>query len=477
MILNKKYMNFIIINLLIVIDLVLLYFIKSNVFLSICYAISNVAILSIICASLDNDTILEIFIFMLLTYSYGVEVLIHYLHRNTFIEMQYLSLIPILFLFFKNNKFRSRIKSFIPFLFFLYVVINIIIIIFSPSISFEQYIKSLLPYIMFCITFYSVKKLNYKFGPICKFILVISIILSTIQFAMNFHQDCRNGIFGLNGISAFAIFVTSISIYYYSLWLRKRQSFVYFVLSAIVAIYVLCIIELKAGIVFYFLSLILIPFFSKKKSLKTIIIMLLFIVLLPFSYKLMLKVNPRFHYLINMEKVVLYFTGNNNKMNYQYGRFESLNIIYKDLSPYRKVFGSGFGSSTPQKISFYTEANRNVYIPYYIRTYGINHGFHLSGLSTLILDGGLIFFVFVVLLLLHFYKKVMLNLRSKDNYEFSMAAIQFNALLFFLYCIIYSNIFTSQKLLAFLAIIVALKPIMFSSADNEIVKERKNEYN
>ena len=137
------------------------------------------------------------------------------------------------------------------------------------------------------------------------------------------------------------------------------------------------------------------------------------------------------------------------------------------MSGIEKITGTGLGSSTPQARRFYLEANREPYIPYYIALYGYNHGFHLTGISTLILDGGWILLIIVIITILNFLRKTIIQLRSKNEGDFYSASIKFNAMIVCLFYLIYSNIFNTYKMLVIVAFILGIKSNMLDNKNSE----------
>lgn len=453
--LNKKNLNYLILNILLVIDLVPLYFIKNNVFWSLLYTVFNIIIISLLCFKMNDNLLFVLFCFLFFTYSYGIEVLIHYLNRNTFIEMQYLSFVPLLFLFFRRKKKNTINKTALLCIF--YLMLNFLIVLISNKTPLLYFLKSIIPYISVFIAYYAVKDKEIDIIPLFKFILFVSIFMSTIQFFLHFHQDTRNGIFGINGISIFSLFVTTYSVYCYTNWLRKRGQISKLIFSILLAVYILSIIENKAGIIIYFVSLILIPVLSRRISFKTLISVILFLLLLPYAYKILIFFNPKFYYLMDFNRISSYFFGNNNWGVFKYGRFESLRIVFNELDTMVKLFGSGIGCSTPTSRIFYIEAGRELYLPYYTVLYGYYHGFILTGISTLVLDGGILLLSIVTLYMIRTFKKIFKEINIVDNSNlYKLSAIRFNAFLLLMFYLIYSNIFTSYRFLIVIGCLMGL---------------------
>ena len=242
-------------------------------------------------------------------------------------------------------------------------------------------------------------------------------------------------------------------VYNLCLWLKKKTSIWNLLLSLCVAITIFICTENKASIVLLLISMILLTIIDRGISLKKIIMLVIILLTISISYKLLIKFYPFFSYLNNLDTIYNYFFLNNNWL-YQYSRFESLKIVFKGIEIFDKIFGIGFGASTPLDTTFFNELGRANYIPYYVELYGSNHGFHLTSLSTIILDGGIIFMGIIIMFFIRTLTMNLKKLRSKLIKDKSIYFIKIATIVFSIFYIGYGNVFTNFRTTAIIAFLL-----------------------
>ena len=467
---NKELFEYLLLIILFMLELGALVLISTNTFLFVTYFIINTIIFSIYCYKSNIQQCIHFFILFFLIFIFGIEICIHYLNKIIFLEAKYMYILPLIIVSVKNKNIK---QSKILYIFILFFLFNFVILLLnSTSLSSIKYFFEIVhPMIIGIMLFYIFKNNNINVINLYKNIYILSIILTTVQTLLGFNSDTRNSVFGVFGLGSYSFFIICYPIYVYSRWLRNNKNTLELFFSIISSLYLLVCIENKAFIGILFILLAIIPILSKKKSFKYLIISLAFFLMIPFAYKTLITFYPKFAYLININELSNYFFGNNN-WAYKYGRFESLKIVLDDTSLEAKIFGKGFGSSTPMDEVFLNELGRKVYQPYYIQKYGQYHGFQLTSISTTILDGGYIFLLLIIMLFLKILKKSIVYLKSKKNDYFIKGSIMLSVLFGIIYYYCYNNIIISYKLIYIICIILG---ICFNSEQLEMKNGEGNE--
>lgn len=452
---NKSYLEYICMVFVILINSLVLILVGDSKILFGIYLISNMCFLLPLCIRGTKEFNMRLAIFMMIFYSYFIEVYIHYLHMNVFIEAEFLYIIPLMATFIKsyNNKYLLPIISAL-----LVIFLNFIISINYVSIAF--YIKSIIPIVTFLLFYYSSKECNLENKKIYIFIFLVCLTLTLLQTAIGFNRDTRNGVFGVFGLNAYSFFIICYPIYTLTRYLKKEVKIIQLLISILITVGILICIENKAAIVMLFIIIFAVTIISGKFSVKKILITLMIPIVSLLSYKAMIKYYPFFSYLNNFDSIYKYFFENNDKINYKYGRYESLSIVYKNLDNITKLTGSGSGSSTPLDTVFFTELNRVNYTPHYIEIYGNNHGYHLTTISTIILDWGLFSLVLLVIIILLKIIKEAKNIASIKEKENNINYIKFAVLILLIFYFSYSNILVNYRTMAVIAILLGINNIM-----------------
>lgn len=460
---NKKYIEYSFLNLILVADALLLKLFSFNIGMFCIYLICNCIFMGMYTLKRSSKFGIELTIFTMLTYVFFIEIMIHYFKWNVYIEAIYLALVPLTILFIKSIK-----KNNLELVFFLSIIIINFIVSCVNSVSILFFIKSSVPYIVFIMIGNIQKSNKYNFKCIYKYIFIICILITTFQTVVGFNRDTRNALFGVFGLNAYSFFILCYPVYTISMWLNHKSNTKNVIISIILSLYIYICIENKMMIVLMFAILAVIPLLSKKVNIKRLAIPIICIIMIPEVYKIFLHFYPKFQYLITFDKVFEYFFGNNNWL-YKYGRFESLSIIYDNISNFTKFIGKGIGSSTPIDVVFMQELGRKYYVPYYITVYGANHGYQLSSISTTILDGGYFLLTIVVIILLKKFVTAIKHLKKHDYKNNVLGSIQYAGVIAVTLYYVYSNIFVSFKTMFIVALILSLK------TENLFEEEEKNE--
>lgn len=449
---NKKYVKYSLIVLFLLIDSLLLLLIGENLYLFSMYIILNSALLISICCKSSVKFCITLSILMILFFTFFIDGYIHYLGKKVIIEAEFLFLLPLLI-----ACVRSRKRTGFHFIFasLLYLLFNLIVLVLSQKVSILNYSQFIVNILSF-IGFYYVFKCNdfmYEGIKLYKYIFTFCFFITLFQTAVGFSEDTRNGVFSVFGWGGYTFFIMIYFIYSYKRYLTKEIKLYNLIVSLLICCLLFICTESKAALVISFVSSVLITMVHKDFSIRKILIVSLLIAMIPIAYSMLLKFNPKFAYLNNIGSILNYYLGNNN-WRYEFGRFEAIGNVFSTLDGPTKLFGVGFGASTPLYFVFFQELGRALINPYYIEKFGFYYGFQHTSTSTLILDGGLILFFIVILFLI---KKVInaidLIKRHPENY---IGFLQFGILVYLVYYFTYANVLKDFRAMAIIGIILGM---------------------
>lgn len=405
------------------------------------YIIFNVMILGAVSYKVSNQKLFEIIVIMALVFFYGLEVVLHYMHCYVDIDYKYLIIIPLFLLFIKSQRMKRAHENRLASVILLGVLlVNCEVALLSSNINFGLWIKSIGLYLVFLLTLESCARNEFDIEFLYKLVFYISILITVVQAVVGFNNDTRNAFFGVFGLGAYGLFLMAFPINEYSKYLYGKQK-----LSAVIRITLLTLIgylatENKTGIILLVFNYILLAILSRKVSLKKFVIPVIAIGSIPILFRIVIALYPKFSFFkLSLSFFWSYIMGNSNWGVFKYGRFESLGIVFATFDIPQKIFGLGVGSSTSLNEVFYAEMGKNITQPYLARLFGENHGYALTGLATILLDGG---FILLIPFLIFIFRALTTSLKyclTKSWKQFSENATLLAVLSFFLYEFFYGN--------------------------------------
>lgn len=467
---NNNYIFFSFIVLALLIDSALLLVIKENKTLFLFYVLVNLLFMVPLLLKQSSDTCIIISILMTLFYTFFIDAYIHYFNYKVIFEAEFLFLVPLIIGIIKTHNKNSKLFVMVS---ITYLIFNFIIMILEGKVAFFNYstfMVNILSFIFFYYIFSNIE-ITKKYSDLMNYIFLVCCCLTLVQTIAGFNTDTRNGIFSVFGFGSYTFFIMMYFLYYYNELLNKNIKIGKFIIILALCFMLYIVTESKAAIVMLVVNMAIISLIRRGISLKKVIIVIFAICMVPLSYNLLLKFNPKFAYLNNIDSIVRYYTGNNN-WHYKYGRFEAIGNVYSDLNTKNKLIGSGFGSSTPLYMVFYTELGRDTAFPYYINKYGYYYGYQHTSTSTLILDGGLVLFFLVVIFSI--VNLVQAMIQTSKNINNKKAFIKFGILIYFIYYFTYANVLKDFRAMAILGLIFGLSIYNNNTDEGEINKYDKN---
>lgn len=453
--LNYSYMYYSLIVLALLIDVLFLGFIKENYFLFSLYVIINILIISIYFLKCSvTDSIIFSILFMLF-YSWFIDIFIHYLGKKIILEAEFLFIVPLLLSCLKIK--GKKIDFFLSFCVF-YLPISFLIMIFNGKVDIINYLRFSVNICAFICYYYLFQNItiNRKLKKLYTFVFVICFFTTILQTAVGFNMDTRNGAFSVFGFGAYTIFIMIYISYKTSRFISKKEGFFSFCFAIVIATIIYICTESKGALIIMYINIGLMSLLRKGISKRKILLISLGILSLPIAYDLLIKFNPKFSYLTNLESIIRYHFGNNN-WKYEYGRFEAIVNVFSEQDWPTRLFGIGLGSSTPLYTVFYNELGRIPFFPYYIKQYGYYYGYQHTSISTLLLDGGIFLAIVIVIMLLKkFYMTAKEVYLKNKNIVYSL---QFGVMVYLLYYFSYANILKDFRAMAITAIVFAMKKI------------------
>ncbi len=421
----------------------------------IIYLLIAGTILFILSMVMKRKLLLDFVFFSMLTYVWIYEIILHYLKIQIHIEIEYLFLIPIFVLFIRDFPKISKCNAYK--LIFLLLLIYLMYGGISGKTSLLFGLETMLPYIIAVMMYYIVlAEENYHFKSIYKFIYIICAAATVLQTAVGFNVDQRNGLFGVFGLGAYIPFLMAYPIDTYSKWLMKEKKTKELLFSLIISVVLFFCIESKIAIIIMGLCMILLPVLRQKISVRNMVTFILVFVSLPFLFRAIIEIYPSFGNLLSLNGIYEYFFGNNNWGVYRYGRFEALTIVYGEQNIFNRIFGNGLGTAIPLNDVFRSEAGFEYYVPYFMKEYGSNQGYHLTGLSQVLLDGGIVFFIIFTVILICYFSKAIKGIHFRNKNIFVTSSVCFSMLFLILYSFIYGNIVSHFRYMALVGGVFAL---------------------
>lgn len=452
LIINKNYILFCFIAVVLLIDSAFLLVIKENKIMFSIYIIINLLFMIPILVKQKAEICVIISIFMMLFYTFFIDAYIHYFKQSVMFEAEFLFLIPLIIGMMKIRNKESKLFALIS---FVYLVFNLIILITERKVAFINYMYFLINIISFIGLYYvfSNIEITEKFVDLMHFIFYISFLLTIFQTAVGFNTDTRNGIFSVFGWGAYTFFIMMYFLYNYNGFLNKKITISKFIINTILCLILYICTESKAAIIMLVVNIAMISLIRRGFSFKKIVIIIVAICMIPLVYSLLIKFNPKFAYLNNIDAIVRYYTGNNNWL-YKYGRFEAIKNVFGNVNTRTKIFGAGIGASTPLYMVFFNELGRTQIFPYYIKIYGYYYGYQHTSASTLLLDGGIVLFSIVIVFIL--IKLIQSMKQTSSNINNSKAFIKFGILIYLLYYFSYANVLKDFRAMAIIGLILGL---------------------
>ena len=454
----KDYIHYIGIIFIIFLDALGLYFIGNNITIFCLYVITNIICIGIYCyrRSITDNVIFSI-LFMLF-YTWFIDIFIHYLGFKVIFEAEFLFLVPLILTCIKLGK-RNKTK----FVLFaaIYILINTLIAFVYGKVDLYSYLIFMVNILTFICFYYifSVISMNNKLVDFYCFLFFITSLVTILQTILGFHQDTRNGVFSVFGFGAYTIYIMTFISYKIARYVLNVDKLNQLLIALFICTVLYICTESKAAIVIMYFNIVMLYMIRKNISTKRVFSIVIGIISIPLSFRLLVKFYPRFSYLFNFNAIFRYFTGNNNRRLYEYGRIEALKNVFSDLDIIPKIIGTGFGSSTPLYAVFFEELGRIERFPYYIRMYGYNYGYQHTSMSTLLLDGGLILASIITFcLLFYFVKTCYYSYHHKNNLT---SLMKVGVLVYLLYYFSYANILKDFRAMAITGIILGLNSIEF----------------
>lgn len=462
---NQTYMDFIITVAFLLADVVLLAIMSYNALTFAAYLVINICFIGAYCAKKTaTDTAVFAILFMLF-YSLFTDIFIHYLGIKVVLEAQFLYLLPLTLACLKKkgsgrNNFLLVCAG--------YFVLNLIILLLNRKVDIGSYLKFLVNLVTFVEFFYFFQKCRdmEKMTALYKFIFALSCLMTVVQAAVGFHVDTRNGVFSVFGFGAYTIFIMIFAVYHITQFISQRESLRTFVFAILICSVIYILTEAKAAIVIMFANIVIIAMVkSDIPARRRLLIIALGIAMVPIAYAVLLKFNPKFSYLTTPSAIFRYYFGNNN-LKYEYGRFEAIRNVFMERDLLTKLFGVGFGASTPLYQVFYNELGREITYPYYIRQYGLYYGYQHTSISTLLLDGGLLLSCPVVFA---FVAKILKTAKKVYRKEGGLTVtVQFGVMVYLLYYCFYASIFKDFRAMAITAIVFGITSMETSKTQEKI---------
>ena len=197
---DKVFLKYLFLIFLIFIDCSILLLIKNSYDYFLIYILLNVIFFIPICLKFSIKSNVILSLFMMIFVKFFIELFIYYFGKSVFFEAQYLYLIPLCISFIKSIKQKLNKLHLFLILFF---IINIIVNLSFNLVDFKNFIEININIFTF-IFFYFIIHNNNIFNDLKKvyiFLFCISFCATILQTALDFHQDMRNGIFGLYGLT------------------------------------------------------------------------------------------------------------------------------------------------------------------------------------------------------------------------------------------------------------------------------------
>lgn len=441
LVLHKRYINYFTISVLLIVDAIIAACVGKSEFAQSVYCLCNVLILFIVSMKLSYSKVFEFIILFFLIYFYSLEVLLHYLKIYVNINFKYLILVPIILLYLRVFKLRKYSENnLVLSLLYIVLVVNVFVTLLNPYSSFELWAKNISFYIAFLFMYEICARLDLDIKILYKTIYYICILMTIVQFLAGFNNDTRNGLFGVFGLGVYSMFLMFFPIEKYAQWLVGKCSFKEMMIPTVMSLVGYLLTENKTGLILITLNCIFLAIITKKITLKKLLLPVILVGFSPFLFRIVIWLYPKFQFFeFSLKFFFNYLMGNSNWGVYKYGRFESLGIVFQNFNGIEKLFGLGIGNSTPLNTVFYSEMGIHSTIPYLASQYGVNHGYILTGLSTLLLDGGYLLLIpFVILICFTFVKSIAKCIACSSN-EFALNASIMAVLSVIMYEFLYSN--------------------------------------
>ena len=378
----------------------------------------------------DEMEICNYEIIMCIFSTFFLDSTFHYLRLNTPLELNYIcecmSIILCFKIMFKRKKYSKLLKD--PFL--KVILVSIVVSIITSLInlnSFIDLINGLRIYFRF-IPIYIVlshNKVDYKMEY--KIFYFVNLVIFTILSVLGVFKDLRTGIFGIVGGATFEMFMSIALMYMLVKYLSKEVSFIYLALTLCITIVCYAVNESKAYIFITVLLTLIVAVIVNTKIMKNVITFFIIGAIFVAGMDLLVKLYPKFIYVINYKQFASYVTefifGNSDQVQYKMGRFQGMVYVAdnEQKDDFEKIFGVGIGKSIPLENWFYVkdkERYQEVFdfpiSPIYSK-YGETLGYHLSSFSLVFIDGGYFATVICILIITIFAYKGIYLLRNGIN--------------------------------------------------------------
>jgi len=427
---------------------------RSYVFLGL-YIIANIVFMTIYCSKRKMIDCVVFTILFMLFYTWFIDIFIHYLGKKVILEAEFLYLVPLLL-----TCAKKRMKETSAFLYFsvVYIVFNMFVAIVSGKVDVSNYFRFMVNIMTFVGFYYLFKVIEVepKLFDLFKFLIACCSLITVLQTVAGFNTDTRNAVFSVFGFGGYSIFIMLFLSFHISKYTLKQESFRTFALIIVFGTILYICTESKAALVLVFVDIMVISAVQRGVSFRKILIVALGVISLPIAYGLLLKFNPKFSYMTTFSTIIRYYTGNNN-WRYEYGRFQAIANVFSDQDWFTRMFGVGFGSSTPLYTVLYNELGVDFSSPYYIKKYGYYYGYQHTSISTLLLDGGLILACVIVIM---FVVKVVRTLKGiqKDSKNLT-ESMRLGVLVYLIYYFTYANILKDFRAMAVTAIVFSIKSL------------------
>lgn len=365
--------------------------------------------------SIEQILIISVLVSMFLVFTY--DILSIYCNLNIdFAAKHIIDIVMIyyLILWIRKKKRHIEIKIIIYLcaciLFFTIGVLN-------PLNNLMAAIQTFIILTRFIPMFLLLREYEISYKKIYMMLYIFCIMIIILQAILGFHVDSRNGIFGIYGSSACALFLC-IRMGFLIVELIENKAFkIKIVLEYITILGVFLIAENKSAmLICLFVSIVILIIYEG--NIRRRLILLSTLLLIGLLGVIMISlIYPKFGSLFTINGIGSYIFGNSNSNTFLFGRFESGVRIFNAESSgvLTKIFGRGLGSAfPPENIMYVYNGSELVTKAYILNMVGIYHGYCLSGFSVFLIEAGIFGVLFIIyFLLIQYY--IALKLLSNND--------------------------------------------------------------
>ena len=281
---------------------------------------------------------------------------------------------------------------------------------------------------------------------------IIPMPLLMLQYN-NGGQDDMAGLFGFGGQPAFGLLAVIFITYFLYEYFQQNIKFRTAGIACLIFFLWTAVSESKMVMVYGFCVIALfVVFFKKNKkkklqiSIKKLTMLLLIPIMLVIGLRVMLWLYPMWNVMFDMgiQRFLETSLIENRISYYSIGKLETIPFIFFSIleTIITKISGIGIGNGQPGLMSRYVifamNNNRsldNIWevltTPFY-ETYGLNLGYHRSGIGILLLECGLIGCILYLLIMVIIIKRCFILMRKNNN------CIGWIGLSFIIFWLIYS---------------------------------------